>query len=174
VNRRVAAVAILMLVCLGWSWALTPTPEAKGREALPPAYAGVAGFAVGRTLVNEHKAVTDNAVWVVPEQWTGVEAMTIPAGGHYVITVQVRLPRGAWAEFRLVRHGWGRDSDGMDETGYHIFLARPDGRRTSDSFTHALIGGGPIDFQIRLHLRQPSTRPLVELPTLICKVHRTD
>lgn len=173
-DLRGTALAVFFSVCLVWTVALIPHVDAGGSEGLRPAYARTAAFPVGQTVISEHKAVTGNPVWVTPEQWSSVEAMSIPAGGHYMLTVQVRLPRRSWAEFRLVRHGWGRDSDGMDETGYHVFLARPDGRRTSDSFTHALMGGGPIDFQIRLHLSRPSAEPLVALPTLVCKAHRTD
>lgn len=173
-NLRAASLAVLLLVSLAWGTALSTHADVGPPGPLARTYARSGQFPVGQSVVSEHKAVTGNPVRVTPELWSSVEAMTIPAGGHYMVTVQVRLPRGAWAEFRVVRHGWGRDSDGMDETGYHVFLARPDGRRTSDSFTHALMGGGPIDFQIRLHLRKPSPDALVALPTLICKVHRTD
>jgi hypothetical protein len=117
-------------------------------------------------------------VSVVPEIWTSVGAISIPAGGYYVVTLQIRMPRGAWAEARLVRVGWGKDADGRDETGFHTFVARPDGRATSESFTHALAGGGPLSFEVNLHPRRKKQQvgPLgpVQLHTVVCKAHRTD
>jgi len=139
---------------------------------------GVPGFEVGQSVVIEHRAATGNPSAVVPDAWTSVCAIAIPAGGHYVVSLQIRMPRGAWAEARLVRVGWGKDTDGRDETGYHTFLARPDGRATSESFTHALVGGGPLSFEVNLHPRtQPDqVGPLgpVRLRTIVCKAHRTD
>lgn len=176
-DLRAAAFAIAVVVGLTCSAAPAQHPDvtvhgqAEGAHAV---HARSGPFPVGQSLISDHKVATGNPVWVTPDEWTTVEAMTIPAGGHYIVTVQVRLPRRAWAEFRLARHGWGHDADGMDETGYHVFQARPDGRRTSDSFTHAIMGGGPIDFQIRLHLDKPSPDPLVAVPTFVGKAHRTD
>jgi hypothetical protein len=139
---------------------------------------GISGFPVGGSVVLERKEHLGNPVSVVPEIWTSVGAISIPAGGHYVVTLQIRMPRGAWAEARLVRVGWGRDPDGRDETGLHTFAPRPDGRATSDSFTHALAGGGPLSFEVRLHPRRKKRQvgPLgpVILHTIVCKAHRTD
>jgi hypothetical protein len=139
---------------------------------------GISGFPVGRSVVIERKSHAGTALAVVPEIWTSVCAVALPAGGHYVVTLQIRMPRGAWAEARMVRVGWGKDPDGRDETGYHTFAARPDGRATSDSFTHALAGGGPLAFEVNLHPRRKSSQvgPLgpVELHTIVCKAHRTD
>jgi hypothetical protein len=139
---------------------------------------GIAGFPVGSSVVIERKAEQGNPVAVVPEVWSTVGAISIPAGGYYVVTLQIRMPRGAWAEARMVRVGWGQDADGRDETGYHTFAPRPDGRATSESFTHAIAGGGPLDFQVRLHPRRKGYQfgPLgpVLLHTIVCKAHRTD
>jgi hypothetical protein len=137
-----------------------------------------AGFPVGASVVLERKADLGNPVTVIPELWTSVGAITIPAGGHYIVTLQIRTPRGTWAESRMVRIGWGRDPDGRDETGYHVFSARPDGHATSESFTHALAGGGILAFEIKLH-RSAEGEPLlapapVLLRTIVCKAHRTD
>jgi hypothetical protein len=139
---------------------------------------GITGFPVGRSVVIERKADLGNPLTLVPEIWTSVCAISIPAGGYYVVTLQIRMPHGAWAEGRMVRVGWGKDADGRDETGYHTFLARPDGRATSESFTHALAGGGPLAFEVRLHPRRTKHQvgPLgpVQLHTVVCKAHRTD
>ncbi|HSO05586.1 MAG TPA: hypothetical protein VLQ92_13955 [Candidatus Limnocylindrales bacterium] len=139
---------------------------------------GIAEFPVGQSVVIERKVHDGNAVSVVPEVWSTVCAIAIPGGGHYVVTLQIRMPRGAWAEARMVRVGWGRDADGRDETGYHTFVARPDGRATSESFTHALAGGGTLAFEVKLHPRrkghQVGPRGPAPLHTIVCKAHRTD
>ena len=173
-DLRATAVAIFLFLCLIVPAALTPHPDTGRGPLVVHSHIVAAPFKIGQTVISQHKTVTGNPVWVTAERWTSVEAISIPAGGHYTVTAQVRLPRRAWAEFRLVRHGWGADPDGMDETGYHVFRARPDGRPTSESFTHALKGGGPIEFQLRLHLPAPHPVLPVALPTLICKAHRTD
>lgn len=134
----------------------------------------VVDFPVGATVLLEHKAVDGTALTVNAGRWATVGSITIPSGGYYLATLQVRLPRGAWAEARMVRRGWGHDPDGTDETGYHSFLQRPDGRPTSDSFTHPLAGGGPLDFQLRLHPAAGGSGDAVQVTTIICKAHRTD
>jgi hypothetical protein len=139
---------------------------------------GITEFPVGRSIVIERKVHDGSAVTVLAEVWSTVCAIAIPGAGHYVVTLQIRMPRGAWAESRMVRVGWGRDPDGRDETGYHTFVARPDGRATSESFTHALAGGGTLAFEVNLHPRRKGSTvgPLgpVELHTIVCKAHRTD
>lgn len=139
---------------------------------------GITGFPVGQSVVIERKVHDGNAVIVPAEVWSTVCAIAIPRGGHYVVTLQIRMPRGGWAESRMVRVGWGRDADGRDETGYHTFVARPDGRATSESFTHALAGGGTLAFEVNVHPRRKghAVGPLgpVQLHTIVCKAHRTD
>jgi hypothetical protein len=157
---------------LGERTVLTPQMSRAGLHM------GISGFPVGVSVVLERKEELGNAVSVVPEIWSSVGAISIPGGGHYVVTLQIRMPRGAWAEARLVRVGWGKDADGRDETGYHTFAPRPDGMATSESFTHALAGGGPLSFEVKLHPRRKKHQlgPLgpVYLHTIVCKAHRTD
>lgn len=155
-----------------------PGPGAASLIGASDVGMGITEFPVGRSVVIEHKVHEGTAVTVLADAWSTVCAIAIPAGGHYVVTLQIRMPRQAWAEARMVRVGWGRDADGRDETGYHTFAARPDGRATSDSFTHALAGGGTLAFEVNLHPAGPGPAGgqvgPVQLHTIVCKAHRTD
>lgn len=150
---------------LGWSW-YWGAQDVQPKAPPPPP---VVKFPVGKTELIERKATTGNPLTVTPEKWTTVGRINTPGKDtHYLNTIQVRLPGKSWAEFRLVRVGWGKDSDGRDETGYHPFYPHPNGGDFSDSFTHPLTGGGPLEFQLLLH--GPS-KPTV-IPTIICKSFR--
>ncbi|HEX6886596.1 MAG TPA: hypothetical protein VF143_00710 [Candidatus Nanopelagicales bacterium] len=172
--------ALLLCVILVLAGGCHAAPGQLVRSQLRPPVPQVhiAGFAVGRTVVIERKVVLGNPVSVVPGVWSVVGAITLPAGGYYLLTLQIRMPRGSWAEGRMVRVGWGEDADGRDETGYHTFVPRPDGLASSDSFTHALAGGGPLAFEVNLHARLRAGRagPLaaVQLHTIVCKAHRVN
>lgn len=149
---------------LGWSW-YWGSLDTEIKAPPPPAVK----FPVGDAVLVERKLVTGNPITVTPEKWTTVGRINIPGkDAHYLNTIQVRLPGGTWAESRMVRVGWGKDPDGRDETGYHPFYPHPNGGDFSDSFTHPLVGGGPLEFQILLH---GPKKPTV-LPTVICKAFR--
>ena len=141
-----------------------PQPWIDAQKEAPPV-----GFPVGSTVLVDRTAAAGDPLTIVPEQWTTVGRIDIPGKtAHYFNTIQVRLPGGTWAEFRLVRVGWGKDPDGRDETGYHPFYPHPDGGAYSDSFTHGIHGGGPIEFQLLLHGPKAPT----VVPTIICKAYR--
>lgn len=153
----------------GWSWywgAFDTEPKKPEPKPEPPASA----FPVGHTELVSRKAADGNALTLTVGDWATVASIDIPAPGHYLNTMQTRLPGGLWAEARMVRIGWGTDPDGRDQTGLRIIHARPDGRDTSDSYTHPIKGGGPLAFRLKLHGAPEGTE--VEVPTIICKSFR--
>lgn len=130
----------------------------------------MAAFPVGSAVLIERKKVTKNPITVTAGQYTSVGRITIPKGGHFLLTNQIRLAGGQWAKVKFVRIGWGKDPDGRDETGLHPYRPCPDGQAFSDSFTHPLNGGGPVECHVKVLGVPKGTK--VTLETSIFKAYR--
>lgn len=129
-------------------------------------------FPVGHTQLVERKldGPKPNPVSVTVGTYTPVGRIFIPKG-KYTLTHQIRLDAGYWAKVRFVRIGWGKDPDGRDETGLHPYRPCPDGQAFSDSHTHPLSGGGPVECQVKVY-GPVMNGTKVTLPTSIFKAIR--
>lgn len=88
----------------------------------------------------------------------------LPADGRFEPSAAIRMPDGTWARTRWVRVGWGADKDGRDETGCNPLLPAPDGKATSYTPKgHAIKGGGPLAFEIKVYGAASVVLPVAKL-----------
>ena len=93
---------------------------------------------------------------------------TLPAGGLYLLTFQIRMPKNAsTAEIEFTRIGWG-SGQATDETG-HNFVPAATQRfgvwHRWRTFNHEIEGGGPVDYRIYLPAGTHAMR-------FVCKAER--
>jgi hypothetical protein len=109
---------------------------------------------VGKSCMIKVGASTKpNWVTVKGGKWVTLAIIDLPAGADFLVTEQVRMPKGlAAGEARLARLGWGAAAPGaVDATGHNPI---PPGTIVSRWRTpiqgHPMAGGGPLAFQVHL------------------------
>jgi hypothetical protein len=91
------------------------------------------------------------AVTVEGGKWVTLAKITIPKGGRFLATLQIRMPRGiAAGEAQLGRIGWGVPGQAVDSTGHNPIPPASAEQRWRTPVHHELAGGGPLAFQVWL------------------------